>query len=158
MWAAPLQQEPFIVDTYIFIGNDYYTDVWVKCYWVDWEQQIQDFMFRLTPNQPVVFSALEGLGDGFVTVPPFQGGYGELKCWAVNAVGDSQIAFNHLYGNALLVQENAGVMYNAGPLPPAGWLRAPPLEPAAICSSPARMADMMLVPSTWSPISSLRTL
>jgi hypothetical protein len=111
--TAPLQQEPFIVDTFIFIGNDYYTDVWVKCYWVDYEQQIQDFMFRLTPNQPVVFSALEGLGDGFVTVPPFQGGYGELKCWAVNAVGDSQIAFNHLYGNALLVQDNAGVMYDA---------------------------------------------
>jgi hypothetical protein len=111
--TAPLQQQPFAVDTFIFIGNDYYTDVWVKCYWVDWEQQIQDFMFRLTPNQPVVFSALEGLGDGFVTIPPFQGGAGELKCWAVNAVGDSQIAFNHLYGNALLVQENAGVVYNA---------------------------------------------
>jgi len=111
--SPTLQQGPGLVDTYIFIGNDYYTDVWVKCYWVDWEQQIQDFMFRLTPNQPIVFSALEGLGDGFVTVPPFQGGVGELKCWAVDAVGSNQIAFNHLYGNALLVQENAGVMYNA---------------------------------------------
>jgi len=121
--TPPLEEEP-LVDTYIFIGNDYYTDVWVKCYWVDWEQQIQDFMFRLTPNQPVVFSALTGLGPevrmkgygeglGYITVPPFQGGFGELKCWAVNAVGDSQIAFNHLYGNALLFQENAGIMYNA---------------------------------------------
>jgi len=126
--AGLLQQGPEFVDTYIFIGNDYYTDVWVKCYWVDWEQQIQDFMFRLTPNQPIAFSARTGLGPGYyantlagvgngfvgsVTVPPFQGGIGELKCWAVNAVGDSQIAFNHLYGNAMIAQENAGVVYNA---------------------------------------------
>jgi hypothetical protein len=87
--------------TYIAIGNDYYTEVWVKCYWVDFDQQIQDFMFRLTPNQPVWFDAYSGEGD-VMTVPPFSGPVGELKCWAVNANGDSQIAFNHLYGNAII--------------------------------------------------------
>jgi len=98
------------VDTYIAIGNDYYTDVWVKCYWVDENQTIEDFMFRLTPNQPIGFSAafggdIEGVGGG-ITVPPFGLGsganVGELKCWAVNANGDQQIAFNHLYGQAYI--------------------------------------------------------
>jgi hypothetical protein len=88
-------------ETYITIANDYYTEVWVKCYWVDKEQQIQDFMFRLTPNQPVYFRASDG--EGTVSVPPFNGPAGELKCWAVNAVGDSQIAFNHLYGSAMVI-------------------------------------------------------
>jgi hypothetical protein len=116
--AAPLkgpggigQDELAFANTYIFIANDYYQEVWVKCYWVDEDQQIEDFQFRLTPNQPIVFGALQGLGD-FVTVPPFVG-LGELKCWAVNAAGDQQIAFNHLYGNALILTEEAGVVYNA---------------------------------------------
>jgi hypothetical protein len=87
------------IDTYITIGNDYFQEVWVKCYWVDWDQNIEDFMFRLTPNQPVYFSARDGLG-GVITVPPFIGGKGELKCWAVNAAGDQQISWNHLYGYA----------------------------------------------------------
>jgi hypothetical protein len=102
------------VDTYITIGNDYFEEVWVKCYWVDWDQNIEDFMFRLTPNQPVIFSAYFGSDlQGFVTVPPFMGGRGELKCWAVNAAGDQQISFNHLYGNAVIAQEDAGIVYNA---------------------------------------------
>ena len=116
--GSNLGQAPGFADTYITIGNDYYQEVWVKCYWVDSFQNIEDFMFRLTPNQPVVFDAALGLSPGMaaeydVTVPPFLGGVGELKCWAVNAAGDSQISFNHLYGNAIILQENAGVVYNA---------------------------------------------
>jgi hypothetical protein len=99
--------------TYISIANDYYGEVWVKCYWVDENQTIEDFMFRLTPNQPVWFDARFGEGD-VMTVPPFQGERGELKCWAVNAAGDQQIAFNHLYGNALIFDgDTTGFEYNA---------------------------------------------
>jgi hypothetical protein len=99
--------------TYISIANDYPGEVWVKCYWVDENQTIEDFMFRLTPNQPVWFDARFGEGD-IMTVPPFQGELGELKCWAVNAAGDKQIAFNHLYGNALIFDgETTGFEYNA---------------------------------------------
>ena len=99
------------VDTIIFIGNDYSQDVWVKCYWVDQNQTIEDFMFRLTPNQPVSFSA-SGSGLGGMTVPPFVTdgtAAGELKCWAVNAAGDQQISFNHLYGSAWITPGAGGV-------------------------------------------------
>jgi len=108
-----LGQNPGFVDTYITIGNDYFQDVWVKCYWVDEYQNIEDFMFRLTPNQPIFFSAAAGYGWPDVTVPPFYPGKGELKCWAVNAAGDQQISWNHLYGNAVLVSEEEVVVYNA---------------------------------------------
>lgn len=105
----------FWVDTLIFIANDYPQEVWVKCYWVNEDQEVQDFMFRLTNNQPIVFWAGSGtdwfLGNP-VTVPPFEG-VGELKCWAVNAAGDQQISFNHLYGNAWLIGEYAETAYNA---------------------------------------------
>jgi hypothetical protein len=99
--------------TLITIGNDYYDEVWVKCYWVDADQQIEDFMFRLTPNQPVWFRASDGTG-GVMTVPPFNGDNGELKCWAVNDAGDTQIAFNHLYGSAVIFEGvTTGFEYNA---------------------------------------------
>jgi hypothetical protein len=113
-----------VVDTVIFIGNDYFEDVWVKCYWVDKGQQIEDFMFRITSNQPVYFHAAprklltldkQREYDG-VSVPPFviDGNMtGELKCWAVNDNGDKQLSFNHLYGNAWIQSEAAGVVYNA---------------------------------------------
>jgi hypothetical protein len=114
------QQEPGYLDTWITIGNDYFQEVWVKCYWVDEAQNVEDFMFRLTPNQPIEFSAAMGTNYGMpeVTVPPFGANKGELKCWAVNAAGDQQISWNHLYGNALIVSEGVGanygyVMYNA---------------------------------------------
>jgi len=109
-------------DTWVTIGNDYFEDVWVKCYWVNSNQDIADFMFRLTPNQPIAFSAAygTGLGDSGITVPAFTPypytstkGFGELKCWAVNAAGDQQISWNHLYGTAVIVQENGAVAYNA---------------------------------------------
>jgi len=98
-------------ETWITIGNDYYTEVWVKCYWVDRDQEIQDFLFRITPNQPVWFNARTG--EGTVSVPPFMATHGELKCWAVNANGDKQIAFNHLYGSAIVMITSTGFEYNA---------------------------------------------
>jgi hypothetical protein len=114
-------------DTIIMISNDYYTEQWIKCYWVDWQQQIQDFMFLLTPNQPIWFRASDGTGTGSaddpnanysITVPPFfprDYTVGELKCWAVNAAGDQQVAFNHLYGNAMILDtfHSAAFEYNA---------------------------------------------
>jgi hypothetical protein len=88
-------------------------------------QDVQDFMFRLTPNQPIWFRASDGAGTGYyddvtspVTVPPFFDGagvVGELKCWAVDAIGQNQISFNHLYGNAIVFEpvHAAAYEYNA---------------------------------------------
>lgn len=112
-------------DTVIMLANDYFKQVWVKCYWMNSYQEIQDFMFPLTPNQPVWFRASDGLGTGYyddvsnpITVPPFftgQGYVGELKCWAVNAAGSNQISWNHLYGNAIVFDfiDGAAYEYNA---------------------------------------------
>jgi len=106
-------------DTYIYIGNDWYQDIWVKCYWMDSNQTVEDFVFRLTPNQPVGFSAFFGTdfgSAGLITVPPFQG-IGSLQCWVVNdASATNQIANNHLYGNAWIRDDrvfNSNVVYNA---------------------------------------------
>jgi hypothetical protein len=125
--TTPIPVSPYYRDTIVMIGNDYFTEVWIKCYWVNWDQEIQDFMFRLTPNQPVWFRASDGAGTGSqddpsvsfpVTVPPFFPGdhvAGELKCWAVDAMGGNQIAFNHLYGNAMIIdlEHTAAYEYNA---------------------------------------------
>ena len=94
-------------DTVVKISNDYLTEVWIKCYWVDSDQEIQDFLFRVTRNEPIWFRASDGLGANDrnpITIPPFNGPIGELKCWTVNNNNSpsSQISFNHLYGSAVL--------------------------------------------------------
>lgn len=114
-------------DTVVTISNDYFTEVWLKCYWVDRDQEIQDFQFRLTRYQPIWIRASDGLGGGStgdkeqnpIAVPPFlfDSPDGELKCWAVNYDNDpsGQISFNHLYGNAVLLNYERGLafQYNA---------------------------------------------
>ena len=100
-------------DTIIQISNDYPRGVMVKCYWVDSDQTIQDFMFLITITQPVWFRASDGLGTASynndvstqpMTVPPFfSNSVGELKCWAVNFEGTSEINWNHLYGTATVL-------------------------------------------------------
>jgi len=104
-------------DTIIFLSNDRPADTWIQCYWMDEFQQIEDFNFKLTPNQPIFFSAAHGqnipfppfINDPPVTVPPFalnndaDSAIGALYCWAVNSDDSSAIPVNHLYGNALLL-------------------------------------------------------
>jgi hypothetical protein len=117
--TSPIETSGFYRDTIVMIGNDYFTEQWIKCYWVNWDQQIQDFMFRITPNQPIWFRASDGAGTGYyddvsypITVPPFfVHEVGELKCWAVDAVGADQVAFNHLYGNAMVIDTVRGAAY-----------------------------------------------
>jgi hypothetical protein len=81
---------------------------------VDENQTIQDFQFLITSNQPIWFRASDGLGTGTfngkdltlnpIKVPPFfVNSVGELICWAVNAAGTDQVASNHLYGTAMVV-------------------------------------------------------
>ena len=99
------------VDTVVTIANDYFDHVYLKCYWMDEEQNTQDFMFRITRGQVVWFRASDGSGmdsRGAVELPPFDAGKGELKCWAVNEEGDDQISWNHLFGTATVYDYGAG--------------------------------------------------
>ena len=109
-------------DTIIRISNDYPRDTRIKCYWVNRDQTIQDFEFTLTSTQPIWFRASDGLGSGTysgqrttnnaLNVPPFfENSVGELKCWAINAAGTDQIAWNHLYGTAMVIDYVAHTAY-----------------------------------------------
>lgn len=101
-------------DTLVSISNGNNVGVYIKCYWVDKDQNWQDFMFKLTAYQPIKFSAKFGLALEApipVTVPPFPAELGELKCWAVNNAGDQQIKFNFLTGSAKQIDYAANTAY-----------------------------------------------
>lgn len=109
-------------DTLIRISNDYPADVQIKCYWVDSNQTVQDFEFRMTVSQPIWFRASDGSGSGTAnprdnignpaTMPPFfDNATGELLCWAVNVAGTDQVAVNHLSGTATIVDYAAHTAY-----------------------------------------------
>ena len=135
-------------DTLIQISNDYPADVQIKCYWVDANQTVQDFEFRVTVSQPIWFRASDGLGTGTAnkdstinpaTMPPFfDNATGELICWAVNTAGTDQVASNHLYGTAKIIDYAAHTVYEynsfnfivrppgniyGNPVPPQGDLK-----------------------------------
>jgi len=105
----PLVKNTADVTTYFFIANDNTQDIWVKCYWMNADQEIEDFHFRLTMNQPIVFSSADNDYG-----PPFDyPASGSLVCWATNAGDTTQTPWNHLYGTAMLSSAAADVIYNA---------------------------------------------
>jgi len=98
-------------DTVVTMVNDFTNFVDIKCYWMDEYQNIQDFVYRITRSQIVWFRASDGSGmsgSQAVEVPYFDGTYGELKCWAVNAEGSRQISWNHLFGSATIYDYTRG--------------------------------------------------
>jgi len=100
-----------IADTVVTMVNDFTNFVDIKCYWMDEWQNIQDFVYRITRSQIVWFRASDGAGmagSAALEVPYFDGTYGELKCWAVNAEGTKQISWNHLFGSATIYDYRAG--------------------------------------------------
>jgi len=98
------------LDTYFFIGNDDKNEVAVKCYWMDENQSVKDFMFTITANQPVVFSAsYNPKGNNFKDPAK-----GSLICFASTVDDSGPVIHNHLYGYAALTGGNAAyVYYNA---------------------------------------------
>jgi hypothetical protein len=117
-------------DTIITIGNDYSQGVDLKCYYLekrcydhnakpkDKDPKVRcdsvDFTLKLTANQPTWWSAKTGKGmvsNSSVSAPPFTYEEGELKCFAIKlangAATDQQIKFNHLYGNAVILNTEA---------------------------------------------------
>lgn len=99
------------VETYIFIGNDNTKGTYVKCYWMDENQSVEDFHFYITANQPIVFDTTVG---GNAYGPPFAtNSSGSLVCWAQNDEDTHPVKFNHLYGYAMIDSANGDVFYNA---------------------------------------------
>jgi len=103
-------------DTIISIGNDGASSVWIKCYWMDSDQETWDFEVNLTANQPFWFSAKTG--NGSKNVSEFGADKeGELKCWAIdinNASASTEVLtrFNQLYGSAMVLY-NGTASYEA---------------------------------------------
>jgi len=99
------------VVTYFFIGNDFADNVWIKCYWMDENQTIKDFLFPVTANQPIYFASNENDYG-----PPFNDNTaGSLVCWAQEARDTApRLSYNHLYGYAMITDgANNNVFYNA---------------------------------------------
>jgi hypothetical protein len=110
--------------TTIRISNDSNFFVSVKCYYVNETKFRNDFLFRLTPRQAIVFDAATGAADpfgslqefptavsnAFPTGNPFRG---ELICFAVNGAGSAQISHNHLSGTATVAANGGSYEYNS---------------------------------------------
>lgn len=107
----PLVMATDDVETYFFIANDDVKPIMVKCYWMDDNQDIEDFHFELTMNQPVSFSTTDGIGPPFARAGAEA--LGSLVCWAQDDADVAPRKHNHLYGTAMLSSADFDVMYNA---------------------------------------------
>jgi len=107
----PLVMATDEVETYFFIANDDVKPIMVKCYWMDDNQEIVDFHFLLTMNQPISFSTTEGIGPPFARTGAEA--LGSLVCWAQDDADVAPKKHNHLYGTAMLSSALYDVMYNA---------------------------------------------
>jgi hypothetical protein len=103
-------------NTVIRITNDQSKGIDVKCYYGEYTgddsltipsnhytKPTIDFQFFVTKSQPVFWSVNDGVGT--IDAPYFKDKVGELKCWAVNASGETQVKFNHLHGTATVLDQ-----------------------------------------------------
>ncbi len=95
-------------NTVIRITNDQSKKIDVKCYYGEftgnpYNKPTMDFQFPVTQSQPVYWSVNDGVGN--IDAPPFDGKTGELKCWAVDQAGLTQVKFNHLSGTATVLDQ-----------------------------------------------------
>jgi hypothetical protein len=103
-------------DTFIEVSNDETGPVHIECSYINEAKGRVDFDFTLTAKATASWDALLGDGIGappfptnvaytpvapFGAVDPFRG---ELLCFATDAGGANQIAFNHLTGTATVVK------------------------------------------------------
>ena len=116
--AGDAESGTVAVDTLIFLTNDYFEDVNLKCFWVDENQTITAFNVNLPANRPLAFSAWTG--EPLSSSEPFPAfkGNGQLLCWAVDTSYYAQIQFNHLYGTAM-IQYSATSGFDPSPVPSA---------------------------------------
>jgi hypothetical protein len=102
-------------NTFIEVSNDETGPVHIECSYINEAKGRVDFDFKLTAKATASWDAATGAG---LSAPPFptNGSYtpaagfgsvnpnrGELVCFAIDAGGANQIAFNHLTGTATVV-------------------------------------------------------
>ena len=96
-------------NTFIEVSNDETSPVHIECSYINEAKGRVDFDFTLTAKATASWDAFFGDGLGAPPFPtngtftpsnPFRG---ELICFAVDAGGANQIAFNHLTGTATVV-------------------------------------------------------
>jgi hypothetical protein len=121
-----------IQDTFVDLSNDFTRPVHVQTYLVDGDQCVwADAAFTLTKEQPTYWSVLTGEPQGANMFPSISPGCPEdqdLECnrggryirgyllvWAVDPATLSEIRWNHLKGDALVVNyaEGSAWEYNA---------------------------------------------
>lgn len=89
-----------VQDTVVTMYNDSPRDVSLHCFWMNEFQEVRDIEFEITMFQTVWWMASTGkgmLGPDRVNVSPFNGRYGELKCWVVKGWDDDELATNAGY-------------------------------------------------------------
>jgi hypothetical protein len=107
--------------TIIQISNDYTTrpgDIDLKCFWFDGiDKRVRDFQIEMSKSQPIYIDAKTGRGT--INVPSFPGTEGDLTCFAVEANQSTQIKWNHLSGNAMVVdyKKETAYQYNSWNFP-----------------------------------------
>jgi hypothetical protein len=105
-----------IDDTFIEVSNDETGPVHIECSYINEAKGRVDFDFTLTAKATASWDAFFGDGVGappfptniaYTPVTPFgpvNPDSGELVCFATDAGGANQIAFNHLTGTATVVK------------------------------------------------------
>jgi hypothetical protein len=97
-------------DTFIEVSNDETGPVHIECSYVNEAKGRVDFDFTLTAKGTASWDAFFGDGIGAPPFPtngtftPANPNRGELVCFATDAGGANQIAFNHLTGTATVVK------------------------------------------------------
>lgn len=144
------------VDTLVMFHNSSTSAIDVKCYWEskrttyapypNWayaDCDTPDFQFRLTGNQPAVFSAKTGehlFGAIIPKSPPIapfgSDEIGLLKCWAVDAGAEHQISWNFLKGEAIIVDYINGSAWEYN----AYRFAATPSQRAYVGTTPGKLA------------------
>jgi hypothetical protein len=116
IWPGITTSDGF--DTIIMLANDNSVGTTIKCYWMNDWQEVWDFEFPITGNQPVWFKASDGSGGpASNSINAFgDDQVGELKCFAISfpaADGalEQQVAWNHLYGSAIVFNASNGIAF-----------------------------------------------
>jgi hypothetical protein len=98
-------------DTVISISNDFYYGVDIACRYRSISDEVAGVNFFIEGRETAWFSMKTG--EGSIPAQSVPGEKGELKCWAVDALGSEQISWNYLQGFAQIIADDSGWGYSS---------------------------------------------